>query len=65
MEHPDDILLWPDGSWYFRSEVSADVAREAYRVIASSTLEWRAYNAKRDVNVPLPSSATGKRTSSG
>jgi hypothetical protein len=47
MEYLDDILTWPDGSWCFRSELPVGVIRDDYRVIASTALEWRAYQAKR------------------
>jgi len=52
MKPPDDILIWPDGSWCFRSELPNGVIRDGYRVIASNALEWRAYQARR---TPQPS----------
>jgi len=40
---PDDILLWPDDFWCFRSELREEFLREDnYRVVSSHSDEWRA-----------------------
>ena len=48
MENSDDILVWRDGFWCYRLELSPDLRRGGdYRVVARTALEWLAYNAKR------------------
>ena len=36
-----DILLWPDGFWCFRSELSDDFLRDyQYRVVRYDSKQW-------------------------
>jgi len=37
----DDILLWPDGFWCFRGEITPAFLRDcSYRVVGQLTEEW-------------------------
>ena len=39
--YPDNILLWPDGFWCYRSELNQDFLRDDnYRVILRQSDEW-------------------------
>lgn len=40
--HPNDIFLWPDGSWCYREEGEdvAAVERYNYRVLSAFGIEW-------------------------
>ncbi len=39
--YPDNILLWPDGFWCFREELSPEFQRDDdYRVIVHNSDEW-------------------------
>lgn len=39
--YPDNILLWPDGFWCFREELTLQFLRDdEYRVILHHSEEW-------------------------
>ena len=41
--HPDDIFVWPDGAWFYRSEVDEGYANhrsDDYRVVSPMSDEW-------------------------
>jgi len=41
IEHPRDIILWPDGNWRFREECDAELLRDGnYRMIRRHSFEW-------------------------
>ncbi len=40
--YPDNILLWPDGFWCYRDELSPDFMRdEDYKVVLHHSDQWQ------------------------
>lgn len=40
--YPDNILVWPDGFWCFREELSPDFMRdEDYKVVVHHSDQWK------------------------
>lgn len=44
MYHPDDILLWPNGSWCYRSDVQ-DMSHlsDDYQVLRADSEQWHEF----------------------
>lgn len=47
MYHPDDILLWPNGSWCYRSDVQdiQDMSHlsDDYQVLRADSEQWHEF----------------------
>lgn len=40
-KHPDDLVMWPDGTWCWRSELQEmGYMGDDFRVVHIDTLEW-------------------------
>ena len=44
MYHPDDILLWPNGSWCYRSDIQ-DMSHlsDDYQVLRADSKQWHEF----------------------
>lgn len=44
MYHPDDILLWPNGNWCYRSDID-DMSHlsDDYQILRADSEQWREF----------------------